>query len=102
MNIVLDLLISVLKVLLFIITLQFLLFFCLFTLHRLEKFKDSSKGYPIIRDFIAGATSGTFACVISNPMDVVKTRRQMSLSPEGKVKYFHWFPVVYEKLFMYH
>ena len=36
-------------------------------------------------DFYAGATAGCVAAIISNPFDVIKTHRQMSLSSTGSV-----------------
>lgn len=46
-------------------------------------------------DFIAGAVSGTVAAMISNPMDVIKTQRQMSLSPQGTVNILFFFFLIY-------
>ena len=46
---------------------------------------DASKSKEWLMNFTAGALAGTAASIISNPMDVIKTHRQMSLSPSGTV-----------------
>lgn len=43
-----------------------------------ERHEGEKKGKTILASFIAGSTSGCLAAIVTNPFDVVKTRRQAS------------------------
>ena len=52
-------------------------------IHHIADDDEISPGQRVAVDLIAGALAGTLASIISNPFDVIKTQRQMSLSSSG-------------------